>query len=70
MLNLDKTSIRIQLVALPLVLWGLERLVENSQPRLVLAGAATSVAECLLSLPHQAADVVVLDLEGEDDTKS
>jgi len=66
MLNLDKTPIRVQLVALSLELWGLERLVESAQPRLVLAGAATSVAQCLLSAQHHAADVVVLDLDGED----
>ena len=58
--------IQVQLVALPLVAWGLERLVESAAPRLALAGSAGSVAACLLSLPHQAADVVVLDLDGED----
>ena len=68
MLNLEISPIRVQLVALPLVVWGLERLVESAQPQLVLAGAATSVAQCLLSLQHHAADVVVLDLDGEDGT--
>ena len=63
-------TIQVQLVALPLVLWGLERLVESAQPRLALAGAAGSVAACLLSLQHHAADVVVLDLDGEDGTES
>ena len=52
MLNLETPPIRIQLVALPLVLWGLERLVESAQPRLALAGSAASVAACLLSPPH------------------
>ncbi len=70
MLNLETPPIRIQLVALPLVLWGLERLVESAQPRLELVGAAMSVAQCLLSPQHHAADVVVLDLDGEDGTKS
>ena len=70
MLNLETPPIQVQLVALPLVLWGLERLVESAQPRLALAGSAASVAACLLSLPHQAADVVVLDLDGEDGTQS
>ncbi len=70
MLNLETPPIRVQLVALPLVLWGLERLVESAQPRLVLAGAATSVTQCLLSLQHHAVDVVVLDLDSEDGTDS
>ena len=58
--------IQVQLVALPLVAWGLERLVESAQPRLMLAGSASSVAEYLLSLHQHAPDVVVLDLDGED----
>lgn len=70
MLNGHYPPIRVQLVALPLVLWGLERLVESAQPKLALAGSAASVAACLLSLQHHAADVVVLDLDGEDGTES
>ncbi|WP_223442313.1 MULTISPECIES: LuxR C-terminal-related transcriptional regulator [Pseudomonas] len=58
--------IQVQLVALPLVAWGLERLVESAQPRLMLAGSAASVAEYLLSLHPCAPDVVVLDLDSED----
>lgn len=70
MLNGHTPPIQVQLVALPLVLWGLERLVESAAPRLALAGAADSVAACLQSLQHQAADVVVLDLDGEDGTEA
>ena len=70
MQNGHNPPIQVQLVALPLVLWGLERLVESAQPKLTLAGAAASVAACLLSLQHQAADVVLLDLDGEDGTES
>ncbi len=66
MLNGHIPPIQVQLVALPLVLWGLARLVESAAPRLALAGAADSVAACLQSLQHQAADVVLLDLDGED----
>lgn len=68
--SLEIQPIRVRLVALPLVLWGLERLVESAQPRLVLSGAAKSVQECLVSLPYQGADVVVLDLDGEDGAES
>ena len=70
MLNGHTPPVQVQLVALPLVLWGLERLVESAAPRLALAGAADSVAACLLSLQNHAADVVVLDLDGEDGTES
>lgn len=70
MLNVLSTPIQVQLVALPLVLWGLERLVESAQPRLALAGSAASVAEFLLAIHRGAPDVVVLDLDGEDDTAS
>lgn len=62
--------IQVQLVALPLVAWGLERLVESAQPRLTMAGSAASVAECVLSPHLHTADVVVLDLDGEDGTES
>lgn len=58
--------IQVLLVALPLVAWGLERLVESAQPRLTLAGSVASVAEYLLSLHQYAPDVVVLDLDSED----
>lgn len=68
--NVNNTPIQVQLVALPLVAWGLERLVESAHPRLVLGGSAASISECLLSLQHRTADVVVLDLDGGDDTES
>lgn len=68
--NGQKFPIRVQLVALPLVAWGLERLIESDQPRLALAGSAVSVARCLSSLERSAPDVVVLDLDGEESTAS
>jgi DNA-binding NarL/FixJ family response regulator len=58
--------IQVLLVALPLVAWGLERLVESAQPRLMLAGSVASVAQYLLSLHLYTPDVVVLDLDSED----
>src|SRR5689334_707328 len=58
--------IQVLLVALPLVAWGLERLVESAQPRLMLAGSVASVAQYLLSQHQYAPDVVVLDLDSED----
>ena len=62
--------IQVQLVALPLVAWGLSRLVESAAPQLALAGSVDSVAAYLLSLPQSAADVLVLDLDGEEGTES
>jgi two-component system nitrate/nitrite response regulator NarL len=66
MLNGFHPPIRVQIVALPLVAWGLARLVESAQPKLALAGTAASVAQCLLVLSQQAPDVIVLDLDGEE----
>ena len=66
MSNVHHTPIRVHLVSLPLVAWGLERLVESGCPRLAMGGSTESVADCLLSLHHFQPDVVVLDLDGED----
>jgi two-component system nitrate/nitrite response regulator NarL len=66
MLNGTTPPVQVQLVALPLVLWGLARLIESAAPRLALAGSADSVAACLLSQDHQQAQVLVLDLDGEE----
>jgi len=68
MFNIVSTTIRVQLVALPLVAWGLERLVESARPRLTLAGSAVSVTQCLPALEKHMPDVVVLDLDGEGGT--
>lgn len=63
-----KVPIHVHLVALPLVAWGLERLVESDQPRLALTGSVATVAECLRGLNGAVPDVVVVDLDGEDGT--
>ncbi len=65
-----RMPIQVLLVALPLVAWGLERLVESARPRLMLAGSVSSVAQYLLSQPPCAPDVVVLDLDGEGGVES
>jgi two-component system, NarL family, nitrate/nitrite response regulator NarL len=57
--------ILVHLVAQPLVSWGLERLVQSAQPRLEVAGVASSLAECLPLLESRMADVLVVDLDGE-----
>lgn len=70
MLNVDQPPVQVQLVALPLLLCGLERLVLCAAPRLALAGSAGSVAAYLAAPQHPAVQVVVLDLDGEDGTES
>jgi DNA-binding NarL/FixJ family response regulator len=59
-------SIQVHLVAQPLVCWGLERLVQSAHPRLELVGMAATTAESLLLLERHPADVVVLDLDGDE----
>lgn len=68
--NVNKTPIQVQLVALPLLLCGLEQLVQRAAPRLALAGSADSVAAYLATQTPPAADVLVLDLDAEDGTDS
>lgn len=70
MLDINHTAIQVQLVALPLVAWGLERLVESAQPQIRLVGSAATVAECLLTIHLHKPDVLLLDLDGEDGTES
>jgi two-component system, NarL family, nitrate/nitrite response regulator NarL len=58
--------IQVHLVAEALVCWGLERLVQTGRPGLEVAGMASSLAESLPLLQRYPADVVVIDLDGED----
>jgi DNA-binding NarL/FixJ family response regulator len=63
-------SIQVHLVAQPLVCWGLERLVQTAHPRLEVVGMAATTAESLPMLERNSADVVVLDLDGEESGNS
>ncbi|MGK2943071.1 MAG: LuxR C-terminal-related transcriptional regulator [Immundisolibacter sp.] len=57
-------AIRVLLVSdLPIVAWGLERLID-SLPALELAGAAASYGEALALLGAGTVDVVVVDVDG------
>ena len=58
------------LVALPLMSWGLERLLEGDHGRWSVVGVAASAAEAVLRLDHVAPDVIVFDLDGEEGTES
>ena len=57
-------SIKVHLVALPLVRWGLEQLVRGAHPHFEIVSTSSFVRESLPLLERQAADVVVLDLDG------
>lgn len=70
MLKVQDQPIQVLLVALPLVAWGLERLLESAQPRLMLSGSAKSVADCLVGMGQCTPDVVVVDLDSETGTES
>ena len=59
-------SIKVHLVALPLMRWGLERLLQTAHPQFEVVSSAASVPESLPLLARQPADVVVLDLDGGD----
>jgi len=70
MSQVHSQPIQVLLVALPLVAWGLERLVESARPQLALAGSARSVADIIGSIGQRAPDVVVVDLDGEQGAES
>lgn len=70
MIKVSDQPILVMLVALPLVAWGLERLVESAQPGLRLMGSVSSVADSLSSMGQRTPDVVVVDLDGEQGADS
>lgn len=45
------------------ILWGLERLVESAQPRMSVAGTASTCTELLATVAAQKPDVILLDLD-------
>ncbi len=55
-----RPSIRVFVVAMPLVRWGLERLVRDAHPRYELLGMADEMSAGLPALERGGADVVVL----------
>jgi two-component system, NarL family, nitrate/nitrite response regulator NarL len=57
-------SIHVFVIAMPLVRWGLERLVQTAHPQLELVGMATQIAEAMPMLDRQPADVIVLVVDG------
>jgi two-component system nitrate/nitrite response regulator NarL len=47
----------------PTIIWGLERLIESEQPRMVLVGKATASAPAMPLIEASQPDVVLLDLD-------
>ena len=62
--NARVRSIQVFVVALPLMRWGLERLVQSRHPQFELLGVATQLGESLPMLERQPADVVVVVVDG------
>ena len=58
--------IRVLLVSdYPLTLWGLQRFVESMAPPAQLVGTAADAVEARAILGRQAADIVLIDLDGD-----
>lgn len=47
----------------PTIIWGLERLIESEQPRMIVVGKATGSAPAMLLIDQAKPDVVLLDLD-------
>jgi two-component system nitrate/nitrite response regulator NarL len=63
-------SVKVHLIALPLIRWGLEQLLRGAHPQFEIVSSASSVAESLPLLERQGADVVVLDIDGTEGVES
>lgn len=61
---------RVMLIALPLMSWGLERLLEGDHGRWSVVGVVESAAEGVLRMEQIEPDVIVFDLDGEEGTES
>lgn len=64
--DLDTRTNRVMLVALPMVSWGLERLLETQQQRWAVAGVVCSIAEGIPNLPIFDPDLILFDLDNHD----
>jgi DNA-binding NarL/FixJ family response regulator len=61
--NTVARSIRVLVLAEPLVAWGLERLVQTVQPRMEVAGTCQHLADALAYLQRNPSDVALVDLD-------
>ena len=59
--------IRVLLVSeFPIVAWGLEKLLHETAAPIALTATATGIADALMILAGPGADVVLLDLDGDN----
>lgn len=65
MLSVRVHPVQVYLIAPAMACWGLERLVQTAQPRMELAGTATSIDEALPAMQKYPPDVIVVDVDGE-----
>jgi DNA-binding NarL/FixJ family response regulator len=63
--NTAARSIRVLVLADPLIGWGLERLVQTAQPRMEVAGSCQRLADGLAHLQRSPVDVALVDLDGD-----
>jgi DNA-binding NarL/FixJ family response regulator len=63
--KLASKTIRVQVVAEPIVAWGLERLVQSVPTRFEVTGTCEAVLECLETFQRTTPDVVLIDLDGD-----
>lgn len=65
----EPAPIRVGLLSdLPIVAWGLEKLIESRQPSMRLVGTAHSLTEALHRLTDDPVDVMLFDLDGKPDS--
>lgn len=60
-------SVRVFIIAPPMVCWGLERLVQTAHPRIELAGTAPLADFAPASLERTPVDVIVFVIEGAEE---
>ena len=63
--NARARSIKVFVVAEPMLCWGLERLLQTAQPHLEVVGSAGELAASLPLVERQLAEVVVLLMDGK-----
>ena len=59
-------TIRVHVVAEPIVAWGLERLVQSAHPRFEVAGSSARASDCIAPIKQTLTDVALVDLDGDD----
>jgi two-component system nitrate/nitrite response regulator NarL len=62
--NVRARPVNVFVIAMPLVCWGLERLVRSASPRMEVVGTGSDLAESLAALQRLEPHVVVLAIDG------